>query len=142
MADKKISELPQKLLPAPTDALPIVDTTAGPLITKKTTFANVLQAFSLLSRSDIGTPSGAASLDNAGKVPVEQLPAIAINDTFVVNSENEMTELVVETGDIAIRLDINKSFVLRDTPATNVNNWIELVSTASPTINNVDGGNF
>lgn len=142
MADKKISELPSKSMPAQTDVFPIVDTATNQLITKKTTFASVLQAFSLLSRSDVGSPSGVASLTTSGKIPVEQLPAIAINDTFVVNSEIEMLALVAETGDIAVRLDVNKSFILRASFPAIIDNWIAVLATVPPAINQVDGGNF
>lgn len=142
MANKKISELPLKNTPSASDIIPIVDTNAAPLATKKTTLANVLTALNILRTSNIGIPGGVAGLNVFGKIPVEQLPAIAVNDTFVVNSEAEMLALTAEIGDVAVRTDSNKSFILSSVPATSVNNWVELLASGIPATNQVDGGNF
>lgn len=75
-----------------------------------------------------GAPGGLAELDMDGKVPVSQLPAIAITDTFVVISEAEMLALVAEVGDVAIRTDLSKSFILAASPASTLANWKELLS--------------
>jgi hypothetical protein len=143
MSNKKISALPLKTTPTNGDMLPIVDA-ANPnnLATKRTTFADVLSAFSLLRTSNIGAPNGIAGLDSAGKIPAGQIPAIAINDTFVVNSASELLALTAEIGDIAVRTDLNKSFILAAEPATNANNWIELLASGILSDNILDGGNF
>jgi hypothetical protein len=73
-------------------------------------------------------PSGLASLDSGGKVPQAQLPAIAITDTFVVASEAAMLALGAETGDVAVRTDINKSFILQGTDPSVLGDWQELLS--------------
>lgn len=78
-----------------------------------------------------GANNGYASLDGSGKVPVAQLPAIAITDTFVVADETEMLALTAETGDIAIRTDLSKSFILAAEPASTLGNWKELLSPAA-----------
>jgi hypothetical protein len=136
MANTKISALPGKAVPAPTDLVPIVDT-ANPnnLATKKTTLADMVSVFK-------GVPNGVAGLDNFGKIPAEQIPAIAISDTFVVNSAAAMTTLFAEIGDVAVRTDLNKSFILAAAPPTNVNNWVELLASGIPSDNILDGGNF
>lgn len=75
-------------------------------------------------------------LDNAatvgldGKIPVEQLPAVAITDTFPVDSEAAMLALVAEPGDVAIRSDVSKTFILMAAPATDLANWKELLNNA------------
>lgn len=73
--------------------------------------------------------SGLATLDAGGKIPTSQLPAIAITDRFVVASQAAMLALTAETGDIAIRTDLNKSFVLGGggNPAT-LSDWQELLT--------------
>lgn len=142
MANKKISQLPTKTTPAASDFIPIVDTAALPVATKKTTLANVLSAFNLVSTDDIGTPGGAASLDVGGKVPLSQLPAIAISDTFVVASQAALLALTAEVGDVAVRADLNKSFILAAEPASDIDNWVELLSSGIPASNILDGGNF
>jgi len=63
-----------------------------------------------------------------GKIDVSVLPAIALTDTFTVSSESAMLALTAETGDIAIRTDVSKTFVLSATPATTLANWKELLS--------------
>lgn len=71
-----------------------------------------------------------ATVDAGGKVPADQLPAIAITDTFPVNSEAEMLALDAQPGDVAIRNDVSKSFILMEAPATVSDNWKELIGDA------------
>lgn len=79
-----------------------------------------------------GVANGYAGLDGSGKVPASQLPAIAISDTFVVNTPAAMLALTAEIGDVAVRTDLSKSFILKATPATTLANWQELLTPASP----------
>lgn len=72
-------------------------------------------------------PNGLATLGGDGKLPTSQLPALAITDRFVVGSQAAMLALVAETGDIAIRTDLNKSFILSGDP-TVLANWQELLT--------------
>lgn len=75
-----------------------------------------------------GTTGGSIPvLDSNGLLPNSVIPAVAITDTFVVNSEEEMLKLDAQVGDIAIRTDINTSFVLQQVPASELNNWVELL---------------
>jgi len=75
-----------------------------------------------------GYANGLAPLDGTGKVPVDHLPALAISETFVVTSQTAMTSLTAQTGDVAIRTDVNKSFILTTTPASTLGNWQELLT--------------
>lgn len=79
-------------------------------------------------KSAKGAANGYASLDAAGKIPSNQLPALAITDTFPVANQTAMLALTAQVGDIAIRSDLNKSFVLRVEPATALANWSELLT--------------
>jgi hypothetical protein len=72
--------------------------------------------------------SGYAGLDGSGKIFSSQLPAIALVDTFVVNSEAAMLALTAETGDVAVRTDLNKSFILKGTDPTVLADWQELLT--------------
>jgi hypothetical protein len=84
-----------------------------------------------------GVPSGFASLTIDGTLQPSQLPALAITDTFVVASQATMLALTAQRGDVAIRSDLGKSFILAtDNPAV-VGNWVELV--ASGYVLSVDG---
>jgi len=69
-----------------------------------------------------------AALDSNGLLLASQVPKIAITDTFVVGSEAGMLALTAETGDVAIRTDLNKSFILKGADPTVLAAWQELLS--------------
>lgn len=68
-----------------------------------------------------------ATLSN-GKLTHSQIPAIAITDTFVVSSEAEMLALTAETGDVCIRTDESKSYILQGTDPSVLSHWQQLKS--------------
>ena len=88
--------------------------------------------------SKIGAVSGIASLDSGGKVPAAQLPDIAISNTFVVVSQAAMLALTAEVGDVAVRTDVNKTFILKTAGASTLANWQELL-TPTDAVTSVDG---
>ncbi|MCH9717755.1 MAG: hypothetical protein K0U52_11830, partial [Gammaproteobacteria bacterium] len=94
--------------------------------------------FQLLSEKD--AIDGYAGLDSSGKINPSQLPALAITDTFVVNSEAAMLALTVEVGDVAVRTDLNKTYILKVTGATVLANWQELL-TPTDAVTSVFGRN-
>lgn len=77
-------------------------------------------------------PLGLATLDAGGKLDAGQLPALAITETFVVNTEAAMLALSAQEGDVAVRTDLSKSFILTAAPASTLANWQELLTPASP----------
>lgn len=85
-----------------------------------------------------GAASGIASLDGSGLIPTSQLPALAISETFVVASQAAMLALTAQTGDVAVRTDLNKSFILTASPASTLGNWQELL-TPTDAVLSVDG---
>lgn len=95
-------------------------------------------AIAAIPESDRGVASGIATLDGNGKVPTTQIPATAISETFVVASEAAMLALSAQVGDIAVRTDVSKSFILKDTPASTLGNWQELL-TPLDHVDSVDG---
>ena len=78
--------------------------------------------------SEKGAANGVATLGPDQKLVFSQVPAIAITDTFVVNSEAQMLALVAEQGDVAVRTDISTSFILTNNDPTQVGNWQQLLS--------------
>lgn len=79
-----------------------------------------------------GTANGNIPLVGAdGKLDASILPAIAITDTFVVNTQAAMLALTAQVGDVAVRSDLNKSFILKTEPATAIANWQELLTPVS-----------
>ena len=78
---------------------------------------------------DFGGMSGSfATLGPDGKLDPAELPALTITDTFVVASQAEMLALTAQRGDLAIRSDLNKSFVLAADDASVLANWKELLT--------------
>lgn len=71
---------------------------------------------------------GYAGLDSSSKINPSQLPAVAITETFVVASEVAMLALTAQVGDVAVRTDLNKSFILVTEPASTLSNWQELLT--------------
>jgi hypothetical protein len=85
-----------------------------------------------------GVANGLAELDGSGLVPTHHLPALAITTTQVVNSQANMLALTAQVGDVAVRTDVNKSFILTATPASTLGNWQELLSPTDAVLS-VDG---
>lgn len=74
------------------------------------------------------SPDNVPILDSNGKLAESVIPAVAITDTYIVATKEAMLALSAQKGDIAIRSDLNKSFVLQATPASTPANWIELLT--------------
>lgn len=85
-----------------------------------------------------GAANGLASLDASSKIPTSQLPALAITDTFVVVSQAAMLALTAETGDVAVRTDENKTYILRGTDPSTLGDWQEML-TPGGTVTSVNG---
>ena len=85
-----------------------------------------------------GANNGIAELDGTGKLPTSQLPALAISNVYVVASEAAMLALPSDVGEIAIRTDVSKSFILTTSPASTLGNWAELL-TPPDAVLSVDG---
>jgi hypothetical protein len=82
--------------------------------------------------------NGVATLDSGGLIPTSQLPLLAITDTFVVASQVAMLALTAEVGDVAVRTDQNKSYILKTAGPTVLANWQELL-TPTDSVLSVDG---
>lgn len=78
---------------------------------------------SYVKESDI---SAWSKTGNSDTIPTSKLPSLAITDTFEVATQSAMTNLTAQKGDIAIRTDLNKTFVLAAEPASTLGNWKEL----------------
>lgn len=79
--------------------------------------------------ADTGTSEGNVPLLGAnGKLSDNVVPNIAITDTFVVANETEMLSLTAEVGDLAVRTDLHKSFILKTSGASTPGNWQELLT--------------
>ncbi len=93
--------------------------------------ANLTAALALkIDAATMGVANGVATLDAGSKIPVAQLPLVAITNTFPVASQAAQVALTAQVGDVAIRSDQNLSYILMADPAATFTNWLVL---ASPT---------
>lgn len=91
------------------------------------------------SKCDVGTSEGNVPVINSsGKLDTSILPSISITDVFTVDSESAMLALNVQKGDICIRTDENKTYILQNEPASELQNWLEL-ATPTDSVQSVNG---
>jgi hypothetical protein len=90
-----------------------------------------------------GANNGVATLGNDGKIPSSQIPAISFQSVNVVANQNAMLALsAAVAGSVVVRTDVNKNYVLSQTPASTLSNWIELATPNSVTsVNGYAGPN-
>ncbi len=101
-----------------------------------------VDALGTASTCDTGTSEGNVPVINAnGKIDTSILPALAITDTFTAANESEMLALSADKGDVCIRTDLSKTYILKQTPASTLANWAEIVSPADAvqSVNNKTG---
>ena len=86
-------------------------------------------ALGTAASKNTGTTSGTIPvLDANGKLSNAVLPALAITDTYVIANQTDMLALVAQAGDVAVRTDLSKSFILKVEPASTLENWQELLT--------------
>ena len=91
--------------------------------------------------TDFATGWGSVNYaDVEGKVPKSALPDLGIAP-MPVKSEAEMLNLPAVIGNMAIRTDLGKTFVLMEEPASTLSNWLELVTTSDVQSVNGQTGN-
>ncbi|MBD8235671.1 hypothetical protein SOM46_09140 [Pseudomonas fluorescens] len=85
------------------------------------------KADAALPASQKGVASGVATLGSDGKLPVSQLPPLAINEVFTVATQAAMLALTAQRGDMAIRTDqAGQAYVLAADAPTVLANWIQI----------------
>jgi hypothetical protein len=92
------------------------------------------------STKNTGTGSGNVPiLDSSGKLADSVVPKIAMTNTYVVASQTAMLALSnAQEGDVAVRTDLNKSFILKASPYSTLANWQELL-TPTDAVTSVNG---
>jgi hypothetical protein len=92
------------------------------------------------STKNTGTGSGNVPiLDASGKLADSVVPKIAMTNTYVVASQTAMLALSnAQEGDVAVRTDLNKSFILKASPYSTLTNWQELL-TPTDAVTSVNG---
>jgi hypothetical protein len=88
---------------------------------------------SQVKRAEMGNANGVAELDTNAKVPADQIPALAISDTYVVSDATAMVNLsTAEVGDVAILTVPSETYILQATPPSTLSNWIEVLAPPAP----------
>lgn len=102
--------------------------------------------------ANTGTSEGNVPvLGSSGKLATSVLPALSITDVFTSSSEADMLALTAQQGDICIRTDTSKCFILAAEGADTLGNWKELLvpaagvtsvngNTGTVTVNEVPNG--
>jgi len=92
------------------------------------------------STKNTGTGSGNVPiLDASGKLADSVVPKIAMTNTYVVASQTAMLALSnAQEGDVAVRTDLNKTFILKAAPYSTLANWQELL-TPTDAVSSVNG---
>lgn len=92
------------------------------------TLAKITDAGTAASKNT-GTAAGQIPIiESDGKINPAVLPALAITEPFPVATQAAMLALDAQTGDVAIRSDINKTFILKASPAATLANWLEILT--------------
>lgn len=79
----------------------------------------------------IGVANGLVPLGPNGRISPLYLDPVAIKDTFIVADEAEQLALTAQVGDVAVRTDINTTFILRAEPASTLGNWQQILTPAA-----------
>lgn len=85
-----------------------------------------------------GVADGIATLGSDSKIPSAQLPSLALTDVAVVSSEAAQLALIADEGDVAVRTDINRTFVHNGGISATITDWTEL-ATPTDQITSVNG---
>ncbi|MDR2648762.1 MAG: hypothetical protein LBB94_03470, partial [Clostridiales bacterium] len=106
---------------------------AGTETTGKLVSAKVLGDW-LAGLTGTGTNAGNLVLLGAdGKINPSLIPHEAITEVFVKTSQADMLAIpTAHPGDVCVRTDILKNYILQATPATTLANWVELAAVNIP----------
>jgi hypothetical protein len=115
----------------------ISTTQLGYLTTLSSNVQTQLNACELLANK--GAAGGYAPLDGSGKIANSYLPSIALTDVFTVASQAAQLALIAEEGDVAVRTDLNKSYVHNGGSSGTMSDWQELL-TPTDAVLSVNGG--
>ncbi|NCT92952.1 MAG: tail fiber domain-containing protein [Chitinophagaceae bacterium] len=101
-----------------------VDATNASNITSGTLADARLSANVTLQGNTFNGANQLVKLDGSGKLPTSTIPSLAITETFTVGSQAAMLALSAQQGDVAIRTDQQKTYILAAEPASTLSNWV------------------
>lgn len=89
-------------------------------------------------KSNKNVTGGYPGLDSNKKIDEAQLPKITVGNVFAIDSEPEQLALTASRGDVAVRSDLNKTFIHNGGSTGNMNDWTEM-KTPSGEVFSVNG---
>lgn len=90
------------------------------------TLSKITDAGTVASK-DFGISAGNVPLlDSGGKLNTSVLPPLALTDVYTVASQAAMLALSAQQGDVAIRTDLSKTFILTNNTPSTLASWVEL----------------
>lgn len=102
------------------------------------TSKEAVDALGTASKCDTGINEGNVPIINLdGKLDSSILPSLSITDTFTAESQEQMLALNAQKGDICVRTDESKTYILQSEPATEIQNWMAL-ATPTDTVQSVN----
>jgi hypothetical protein len=90
-----------------------------------------------LNATEKGSTNGVATLGSDGKIPASQLPALAIKETFTIASQSAMLALAAQRGDMAIRTDNGRTYVLASDNPSTLADWKEITAAGTAPVTSV-----
>lgn len=82
--------------------------------------------------------TNASNITN-GTLPTSVLPSIAITEVNVVNSEASQLALIAESGDVAVRTDVSKTYIHNGGTSGTITDWTELQVPSGVIVSSVNG---
>lgn len=101
------------------------------------TLANIPDAGTAAGHDANNAPGEIPLLDGSGLLATSVIPPLLTTEVTVVDSEAEMLALTAQRGDMAIRTDDSKTYVLSSNDPTILADWKEIIS--GGTVNSVNG---
>jgi hypothetical protein len=79
---------------------------------------------------DVGLSAGnVVQLNNAGKIPDEVVPHLAITDTFIVSTSGDLISLAsAQKGDVAIATGSNRNYILKESDPSDITHWAQFAA--------------
>lgn len=87
-----------------------------------------------------GVANGYVGLDANALIPTTHLPPLAVNEVFTAADQTAMLALTAQRGDMAIRTDNGKTYVLSTDDPTTLADWKEVTAAGSVVSVNGDTG--
>lgn len=81
-----------------------------------------------IDNSEKAAANGVATLGGDSKIPSSQIPVIAMTDVFVVADETAQLALTAQEGDVAVRSDLNKTYIHNGGVAATMADWQEMLT--------------